>query len=212
MPAPTPPGARAASGLALCYSPSRMDDLRANLAASVRRLREARGLSQQAMAKLSGIPRPTWASLESGSANPTLRVLLRAAGALQVSVEELIGPPRTEVRRYGAAEVPTRMRQGARLRQLVPEALPGLEIGRIELAPEARLVGVPHTPGTREYLTCEAGCIELAVAGERWEIRPGDMLVFRGDQRHGYRNPDARRSAVAISVVCFAPPAAAPGR
>ena len=33
----------------------------------------------------------------------------------------------------------------------------------------------------------------------------GDALVFRGDQRHVYRNLDARRSAVAITVVCFAP-------
>ena len=33
---------------------------------------------------------------------------------------------------------------------------------------------------------------------------PGDALVFRGDQRHTYRNPDARRAAVAITVVCFA--------
>ena len=29
--------------------------------------------------------------------------------------------------------------------------------------------------------------------------------MFRGDQRHGYRNLDARLPAVAISVVCFAP-------
>jgi transcriptional regulator with XRE-family HTH domain len=75
--------------------PTPMVETAAHLAANVRRLREGRGLSQQQMARLSGIPRPTWASLESGSANPTLAVLTRAAGALQVSIEELIGPPRT---------------------------------------------------------------------------------------------------------------------
>jgi transcriptional regulator with XRE-family HTH domain len=51
-----------------------MNDLRANLGSNVRRLREARGLSQQRIAQLSDIPRPTWASLESGAANPTLAV------------------------------------------------------------------------------------------------------------------------------------------
>ena len=38
-------------------------------------------------------------------------------------------------------------------------------------------------------------------------IRPlavGDMLVFRGDQRHSYRNPDGGTVAVGISVVLFA--------
>lgn len=185
-----------------------MHDPGANLAANVRRLREARGLSQQQMAQLAGMPRPTWASLESGAANPTLQVLKRAAAALQVSIEELIGPPRTACRRFAAGDVPVRRRQGARLRPLLPEAIAGLEIARMELAPGGQLSGIPHTPGTREYLCCESGRIELYASGERWELGPGDVLVFRGDQRHAYRNPDPRRGALAISVVCFAPASA----
>jgi transcriptional regulator with XRE-family HTH domain len=59
-----------------------MTDINRNLADNIRRLREARNLSQQQIAKLSGIPRPTWASLETGSANPTLSVLSKAANAL----------------------------------------------------------------------------------------------------------------------------------
>jgi transcriptional regulator with XRE-family HTH domain len=65
-----------------------------NLADNVRALRESRGLSQQQMAKLAGVPRPTWAHLESGAANPTMAVLVRIADALEVRIEELIGPPR----------------------------------------------------------------------------------------------------------------------
>jgi transcriptional regulator with XRE-family HTH domain len=182
-----------------------MDDTAANLAANVKRLREARGLSQQQMARLAGIPRPTWASLEAGGANPTLAVLKRSAAALQVSIEELIGPTRTAARLFPAADAPVRRRQGAALRPLLPESIPGLDISRMELAPGGHLSGIPHTPGTREYLTCERGRIELVASGERWELGPGDALVFRGDQRHGYRNLDPRRPAVAISVVCFAP-------
>lgn len=181
-----------------------MDDISANLASNVKRLREARGLSQQRMAGLSGIPRPTWASLESGAANPTLGVLSRAADALQVSIEELVGPPRTAAQFFPAGEVRERKRQGARLRPLLPEPLPGLQISRMELAAGGSFIGIPHTPGTREYLTCERGRVDLAASGERWELGPGDSLVFRGDQRHTYRNPDSRRGAVAITVVCFA--------
>jgi len=176
----------------------------AHLAANVRRLREARGLSQLQMATLSGLPRPTWASLESGSANPTLAVLSRAAAALQVSIEELIGPPRTAARLFAAGEIRAKRRQGAILRPLLPEAIPGLDIARMELVAGGTLAGIPHTPGTREYLTCIAGRIELVASGERWQLGPGDALVFRGDQRHSYRNLDAKSAAVAISVVCFA--------
>ena len=181
------------------------DDSSSNLAANLRRLREARGHSQQRMAELSGIPRPTWASLESGDANPTLAVLTKAASALQVSIEELIGPPRTAARLFRAREIKSRKRQGGTLRPLLPESIAGIDIGRMELAPGGQLTGVPHTAGTREYLTCERGRIELLASGERWELGAGDCLVFRGDQRHGYRNLDARRPAVAVTVVCFAP-------
>ena len=82
-----------------------MTDINRNLADNIRRLREARNMSQQQIATISGIPRPTWASLESGAANPTLQVLTRAAAALQVSIEELIGPPRTACRLFPAAEI-----------------------------------------------------------------------------------------------------------
>ena len=180
-----------------------MQDLHRNLADNIRKLREARGLSQQRMAELSKIPRPTWASLESGTANPTLAVLSKAATALQVSIEELVGAPRAEVRRVRASEVREKRRQGAYIRPLILEPISGLEISRFELEPNGRMVGVPHTPGTREYLTCERGRIELIVAGDHWELEEGDMLVFRGDQRHSYLNPD-RKAAVAVSVVCFA--------
>ncbi len=181
-----------------------MDNLHTNLACNIRRLREANGLSQQRMAELSGIPRPTWASLESGAANPTLAVLSKAAVALQVSIEELVGAPRTEVQLFRAADIRERRRQGVTVRPLVPEAITGLEISRMQLDPGGRMIGVPHTTGTREYLSCERGRIELIVSGEHWLLEVGDMIVFRGDQRHSYHNPDAERSSVAISVVCFA--------
>ncbi|MEM1175771.1 MAG: XRE family transcriptional regulator [Pseudomonadota bacterium] len=180
-----------------------MSEVNRNLGANVRRLREARGLSQQKLADMSGIPRATWASLETGSANPTITVLSKAAAAFNVSVEELIGPPRNEFEFIPAARVKTRKRQGASVRPLVPEAISGLEISRTELEPGGRMVGVPHKTGTREYLTCESGEVELVAGGEHHRLKPGDMLVFRGDQRHSYVNPDSRRKSVSVSVVCF---------
>lgn len=184
-----------------------MADIHRNLAANLRRLRQARNLSQQQMATLSRIPRPTWASLETGTANPTLTVLSKAAAALNVSIEELVGAPRSEAKLIPAAEVRERKRQGVRLRPLVPEVLPGLEISRMEFEPGGRMVGVPHTAGTREYLTCERGAVTLIAGGQHHDLNEGDMLVFRGDQRHSYVNRDGRHPAVAMSVVCFAAPA-----
>jgi transcriptional regulator with XRE-family HTH domain len=179
-------------------------DLAMHLADNVKQLRAARGFTQQQMARLSGLPRATWANLESGAANPTLAVLHRVAGALQVSLEELLAAPRASSRFHPRGTLPSRVRGQVTVRGLLPDPLPGTEITRMELAPLARMTGVPHTEGTREYLTCEAGEIELYVAGEKWSLRPGDVVSFRGDQRHSYANP-TRAPAVGYSVVLLAP-------
>lgn len=170
------------------------------LAANVRSLRSARGLTQAQIAKLAGVPRATWANLETGSANPTLSVLHAAARALGVSLEELLSPPRAAVTHHLAASLAIQERGAVRIRKLLPDPLPATMIDRMELAPGGRMTGVPHTAGTREYLTVESGEITVAVGGERFVVAPGDVLAFRGDQRHSYANLGAR-PAIGYSVV-----------
>jgi transcriptional regulator with XRE-family HTH domain len=179
------------------------DDLARRLAANVRQLREARALTQQQMAKSSGLPRATWANLESGTANPTLAVLDRVARAFQVSLEELTAPPRAAARLYPKGTLPTHARGPCTVRKLLPDKVSGMEIDRLTIPPQGRMAGVPHTPGTREYLTCEEGTLSIVVAGESWTLAPGDVLVFHGDQRHSYANPGTR-TAVGYSVVVLA--------
>ena len=179
------------------------DDVAISLAENVRLLRDARGMSQAQLAKAAGIPRPTWTNIESGSANPTLAVLLKVAAALHVRIEELLAAPRANGRLYKAAELTVRRRGKITIRKLLPEELRGLDIERLELPSGASMTGVPHTPGTREYLTCERGSVELAVRGRSFVLEPGDVVVFAGDQRHSYRNV-GRGHAVAHAVVTFA--------
>ncbi len=182
-----------------------MDDALADhLARNVRHLRGVRGLTQAQVARLAGIPRATWSHVESGTANPTLHVLGRIAFCLQVSLEELLARPRAEAELYRAERLRTVQRGAATIRKLLPEPLPGMEIDRFSLPPRARMTGMPHTPGTREYLTCEAGELTLVVGGERFSLSPGDVVAFRGDQRHGYES--GARAAVGYSVVVLARP------
>ncbi|HMI86656.1 MAG TPA: helix-turn-helix domain-containing protein [Polyangiaceae bacterium] len=180
------------------------DELAGRLGRNIKQLRQTRGLTQTQMAKLSGLPRATWANLESGAANPTLAVLHRVALALQVSIEELIAAPRAGAKHYPKGTLPTRVRGDALVSTLLPDKIPGMLIERLELPPRSRLVGVPHTPGTREYLTCESGEIELVASGETWKVSSGDVVVFRGDQRHSYGNP-TRRPSIGYSVVMLEP-------
>ena len=181
------------------------EDLPGRLAANIKQLRQARGSTQQQMAKLASLPRATWSNLESGQANPTLAVLHAASAALGVSLEELLAPPRASARHWPRESLKERQRGQVLVRKLLPDPVPGTEIDRFELPPGARMTGVPHTPGTREYLACERGAIELVASGERYLVEEGDVVAFRGDQRHSYGNP-GDRLAIGYSVVLLVSP------
>src|SRR5687768_15047381 len=104
------------------------DELGDRIARNIKGLREARGLTQEQLAKIAGVPRATWTNLESGSANPTLSVLHRAAGALQVTIEELLSSPRAACELFPLGTLPQRTQGQARVRKLLPHAIPGMEM------------------------------------------------------------------------------------
>jgi len=180
------------------------EDLASRLATNVKQLREARGLTQDQMAKSSGLPRATWANIESGAANPTLAVLHKAALALSVSFEELLAAPSPSAKHYPRTTLAEKERQGVRVRSLLPHKVPNMVLERMEFPPLGRFVGTPHTPGTREYLTCESGRLELVASGERYVLEAGDVVVFRGDQKHSYANL-GKSAAVGYSTVVLRP-------
>jgi XRE family transcriptional regulator, regulator of sulfur utilization len=179
------------------------DALSERFASNLKQLRDARGMTQQQMAKLAGLPRATWANLESGEANPTLFVLHRVALALQITIEELLSPQRASCEFYPRGKLGERTKGLVTVRRLLPDPIPGMAIERMELPPSGRMTGVPHTPGTREYLTCESGQVVLVAAGETWTLEEGDVVAFRGDQRHSYANLGTRK-AIAYSIVVLA--------
>jgi len=62
-----------------------------NLAKNVKRLREAKGLSQERLARLADVANNTLIKMETGeNKNPTLETLKKVAKALEVSVADLI--------------------------------------------------------------------------------------------------------------------------
>ena len=62
-----------------------------NLANNINKLREAKGLSQEKLARLADVANNTLIKMESGeNKNPTLDTLKKVAKALVVSVDDLI--------------------------------------------------------------------------------------------------------------------------
>lgn len=65
-------------------------DISARLGRNVRRLREAKGWSQEEYADRAGIHRTYVSDIERGRRNPTISVVEKLAGPLEVQVGELL--------------------------------------------------------------------------------------------------------------------------
>jgi transcriptional regulator with XRE-family HTH domain len=71
-------------------------DMRALVGRNVRRIREAKGLTQEAFAERSGFSQQYISDLERGRRNPTIVTLYELAQALGVSHMDLVRPGRRE--------------------------------------------------------------------------------------------------------------------
>lgn len=176
-----------------------------HIAVNLSGIRKLKGLSQAKLATLAGVTRASVALLESGSANPSLEILLKICLFLRISIEELIASPRAECRLIRAAQVPVdrRSKNGVSLRKLLPDKIPATEMDELHLDIGATLTGSPHIQGTREYFTCVRGEVQIGVLGQVYKLEKGDVLSFPGDKPHSYRNV-GRTVAQGISVVLFA--------
>lgn len=66
-----------------------------SLAQNLRRLRDAKKLSQATVADKANLSRVAYGNIEAGSANPRVDTLIRIADALEVKLQELLVPTRT---------------------------------------------------------------------------------------------------------------------
>ncbi len=174
------------------------------LATNLQLMRLKRGYTQASLAKIAKLPRSSITYMESGGGNPSLSNLMKVADALNVSLEELLSRPKEDYKLIKSNDVKKILRGHGQaiIKKLLPEPIPGTEIDHFELKAQAKMVGVPHLPHTREHLIVLEGSIIVLVSGNRFEVEKGDVFSFPGDQHHSYENPE-RKTALAISVVVF---------
>lgn len=65
------------------------------MANNIRRIRRARGFSQEKVAELAGISRPAYRNIENGASVPRVDTLQSIAKALGVKIQDLVTPVRT---------------------------------------------------------------------------------------------------------------------
>src|SRR5690348_3114477 len=124
-----------------CLMVNNLTNVSKHLSKNIQVLRKTRGLSQGSLAQLASVPRSTVTYLESGIGNPSLHNLIRIAGALQVSIEELLQKPRTDCQLVLKDSIPIQKRANgmAKVFKLLPDPIPGMELDRFEIQAGGRM-------------------------------------------------------------------------
>lgn len=201
MPAPRRLDFRPPPGQAVRIMTAR-SDIHDRLAAALREARRARGLSLDAVARLSGVSRSMVSQIERGESSPTVATLWNLTQALQVDFAGLLegrADPGIEVTRAAAAPVIQGHGQGVAIRILSPPETAGRhEVYDLAFRPGGDLTSDPHSPGCREHLTVIEGALTVTSGDEAERLGPGDTARYRADRPHAIRAEAGAARAILI--------------
>jgi XRE family transcriptional regulator, regulator of sulfur utilization len=163
-------------------------DIHDRLAASLREARKARGLSLDAVAKLSGVSRSMVSQIERAESSPTVATLWNLTQALQVDFAGLLEPREDAgitVLRSGAAPVIDGRGTAVSIRILSPAESVGVyEVYDLRFGANGLLESEPHTSGCREHLTVLEGQVRLRSGDDEQVLGVGDTARYAADRAH----------------------------
>ncbi|GGE52143.1 helix-turn-helix domain-containing protein [Actibacterium pelagium] len=180
------------------------DDILSRLPARLKEARREKGLSLEAVAKLSGVSRSMVSQIERGESSPTIATLWNLTSALQVDfaglLDETAKTDRIEVIRRDQAPTIDNRGEGCRIRILSPPEEAGRnEVYQLELSAGGSLDSQPHKRGTVEHLTVLDGMVEVTSGDATEQLATGDSARYAADTVHSIRSIDG--SAVAFLLV-----------
>jgi transcriptional regulator with XRE-family HTH domain len=156
------------------------------VAASLRVLRQTRGLSQSDLARLAEVTPSAVSQAERGDRGLSLETLLRLTGALDMTLDDLLHAQRRTPYRVGRrADDPAGAQPGAQ-ELLDPSGYaPGVTLVRLP----PRGSGAPE-PGQRGQgvVTVSAGLVQVHVDDATPALRAGDALTTEAGRVTGWRN------------------------
>jgi len=172
----------------------------------LRQMRETRGISMRALARLSGLSANALSMIERGKTSPSVSTLYKLADALEL--------PITAFFRVAAERKPVVFRRmqdrsgvafpkgqwfglggesfSGRVEPLFLSLEPGADSGTHDL---------DHTG--HEFVLCLEGLLEYTVEGESFLMRPGDSLLFAARLRHCWRNAGEGKATAVIVLSGF---------
>lgn len=180
-----------------------MDSINRVVSANLKRLREGRKLSLDALSRLTGVSKSMLGQIERGEVNPTISTVWKVANGLKISFTALTARPDGDFEVVGPADLePLTGDDGKYLNYPVfpYEAERGFEIYRIEMKPGACMEAEPHPEGSQEFVTVFSGELALTVDGTELFLPAEASARFRADRPHRYRNAGGKSCRMSMVI------------
>lgn len=177
-----------------------------NVGQRLAQLREERGLSVRALARLSGLSANAISMIERGRTSPSVSTLYRLADAIGIPVTAFFRP---ELQRQKIVFRKAAERTRLPFARGLWEGLGGeMFAGSLEpfmLTLESGASSGPYgmIHSGHEFVLCLRGQLEYHVEAERFLLEPGDSLLFAAQLRHRWRNPGNTVTNAVILIAGF---------
>lgn len=176
-----------------------------NVGQRLQDLRQARGLSQRALADLSGLNFNTLSLIENDKTSPNVSTLQQLANAMNVPMTAFF--ELTEVDRPELVWQRSGERQGIAFEQGVFSDLSGgMALGEgtpllLTLEPHQDSGEAPLVHTGQEFVYCISGEILYWVEGKQFKLEPGDSLIFEAHLPHRWAN-HTDTPTLSLLVIC----------
>jgi transcriptional regulator with XRE-family HTH domain len=165
-------------------------NINGRVAASLRSLRRARGLSQRQLAKLAGVTASAISQAERAERGLSVGTLAQLSLALGITIDDLLHGDDRETYRIGRRpDDPHHSSDHGsdRITNLLGSASSEPRVDLVHLAPREAVQPRKSREGTG-IVAVATGLVQVQVAGQTPAVRSGEVLVAASDRVEGWRN------------------------
>ncbi|WP_088186116.1 XRE family transcriptional regulator [Desulfosporosinus sp. FKA] len=168
-----------------------MENINIVFSDNLKRLREQKKLSLDAVAKLSGVSKSMLGQIERGDVNPTISIVWKIANGLKISFTELMLRPENDYEVIEKTSVHPLLENDGKFRNYPMFSFDSkrrFETYYIELDTGGYLEAEAHPQGTQEFITAFSGNLVVIVDEQELTIDCGSSVRFKADRPHVYKN------------------------
>lgn len=161
-------------------------NINGRVAASLRALRRARGLSQHDLAQLGGVTASAISQAERGERGLSLGTLAQLSLSLGITIDDLLHGDGPDIYRIGRRpdDLPN---PGERITALLGDDRAEVNVDLVHLPPRETARPATRPDGTG-IVAVAAGLVQVEVAGQTPAVRAGEVLVAAANRIEGWRN------------------------